>query len=189
MNWANVIVGVNTETVDRIESMETTLNDIQHTADEINRHIHNVEHWLGAGGSWDTLTGIVLTCGNNDYGAWTQILTPSDIPFIAGNIHIDIHRMLVLDCSALADTTPTKIQIAWYGEDDVASAVFGDFYSEIVYLPEKDGNSNPVDIRISPIAINSYVWARIWISGKNAQTNTVMFGAHEYHNSHLDLED
>ena len=73
---------------------------------EIERHLHSNERWFGAAvvpvGTThvaDRLgVGVVsfqIDAGNNDWGAWIQVLGSNDTPAEAGNVYMDAHRLLV----------------------------------------------------------------------------------------------
>jgi hypothetical protein len=149
---------------------------------QIERHIHNVEHWFGAAavpgvnhfGDLDTMTNYQSTAGNNVYGAWLQLLGSADTPVLLDMAGFDLRRLLFVDVSVVANQKVHKVEI---GTGDAGSQIT---ISEFEFVPLRGGIGLPIELTSSLIPVNSKVWLRHWCDGQNATTMDFKIGIHEH---------
>lgn len=155
---------------------------------EAEHHMHNVERWYGAGASkalkLASKTPFALAGEDDDWGAWTVLLVPTDTPAIAGSTHFDLHRIEFEDVQGDASKKSSRFQIAWdTAVDGQADALTNDTYTEWIDSPEKDGKANPEDILMERIATGTcYVWIRYWCLDEDStgSDTKIFIGSHEY---------
>lgn len=100
----NVFKRLDWEATDGLNGVE---NSLAYRTHEIERHAHHYERWFekasvpsGEVHVADRLcTGagaFQADAGNDDWGAWVQILGSNDTPEIPGSVFFDIHRMSIV---------------------------------------------------------------------------------------------
>jgi hypothetical protein len=125
-----------------------------------------------------TLSAFQLDAGNDDWGAWVQILGSEDTPAITGSAKFDLHELEIVD----AENTDTVhfIQLA-YGDTDGDTALAAGDYTELAYTSATQvSNQSPIYVRIPRIAVGTKVWARVMAIGENTSTIDFYIGLHEY---------
>ena len=65
----------------------------------IDHHLHNYEHWYGAGTTEDSFTGFTIISGNGIYGAEVEIFS-SAFTMGANDKSFDFHHILPLTATA-----------------------------------------------------------------------------------------
>lgn len=160
-------------------------NSLAYRVNEIERHLHSPERWIGLAASpvgethcadKDVMTPFRLTSGNDTYGAWVQILGSEDGPFNSGGVKFDVHRLLVTDVTTSYIITRLQIAYGATGDDAVAA---GD-YTEVMITPVKDEKQDPFEIQERRITYGTKVWARHWVKASNAKALDFFYGVHEY---------
>lgn len=152
---------------------------------EVEKHLHNWERWIGLAAvpvgethrfDTDSMTPFQIDAGNDDWGAWVQIVGSTDFPITAGMVKRDAHRILVV--SAERAGAITRVQIA--GGEDADAAVLAGNYTEFMFLTQANVKSTPVDIMTgrAPSAVKG--WARCWVDGQDTGTVDFFIGVHEY---------
>ena len=117
-----------------------------------------------------------LDAGNDDWGAWVQILGSDDTPAIAGNIKFDLHRIAV----ATAERNATYfIQVA-FGTSGAAALAAGAYFASVFTPVGNQGDSGPVEIQNRRQAAGTKAWARTKCPGQNTATFDFYFEVHEY---------
>lgn len=175
--------------IDRAASLGLagTADSLGYRIGEIERHFHHWERWLGKAVTPSGETHVAdklgvgvlafqIDAGNNDWGAWTQILGSADTPVIAGSVKFDFHRLMI---TATERSAYSFIQFAF---GDVAATAFAaGNYSSIIFAPAGVvGEQAPLDIQTRRIASGTKVWARTLCPGQNTATIDFYFGVHEY---------
>jgi hypothetical protein len=159
------------------------------TAEEIENHFHNVEDWFGAAATPDgedhvadditdgTLSAFQIDAGNDDWGAWVQILGAEDTPNRAGNTKFDLHRIQVVASETV--NVAAFIQLASGATGD--AGVTAGKYTTIPYLtPTNQAAESFIDVRTRRCDAGEKVWARCLAVGENTMTLDFYIGLHEY---------
>jgi hypothetical protein len=159
---------------------------------ELERHFHNYERWFGlaitpsathkADRIGKTESGgaeapFQIDAGNDDWGAWVQLLGEDDTPAVAGNVKWDIHRLMIVDSER--DTATYFVQVG-FGASGVA-ALAANTYTEVVYRAIASGNEEtPIELMTRRQANDTLCWARCFCIGQNTGTLDFYVGLHEY---------
>lgn len=155
------------------------LASVASVTDEIERHFHNNEIWIGNGGVEDSLTPYTIVSGDGAFGSAVQLLAPGDTPFVSGNTRFDPHRVDPLDI----DTATTYyIRLIW----DEVSASAGEAarqYTTFPVTPQGVGSNvsgNIADV-LARRAVSGvdYLWAKCKNASNLAEIQ-FLFGIHEY---------
>lgn len=162
-------------------------DSISYRVHEIEKHFHGYERWLGkaiapsgeihVADKIDVgVLAFQIDAGNNNWGAWVQILGSSDTPVIEGSVKFDLHRIQV---SAAERTSLYFIQIA-FGNTGNGGYGAGN-YSSLVFSPQSvQGKPAPVEIMMIRLATGTKGWARCLCPGQNTATLDFFIGLHEY---------
>lgn len=170
-------------------------NSLAYKVEEMEKHIHNVERWIGISGDqsgtdWSDsvsdatmIPPFVAISGDDTYGAdaddEAKILGTSDLPLITDMVKSDIHHLFVV---ASDDTSIWWLRVV-YGSGTMADAITAGQYSEYPVIPDAavQGSISVVtDILMPRITCGT---DKIWVQGKNTTDNaTISFyvGLHEY---------
>ena len=165
-----------------------TSNSLAYRVHEIERHFHSYERWVELAGTptathkavgignADGAGPFIMDAGNDDWGAWVQILGSDDTPVIVGSVKMDIHQILV----AATERNSTYFLQVGYGASGAAALSAG-AYSEVVFQPASNQvDSGPVTIQTRRIASGTEMWCRVMCPGQNTATLNAYFGGHEY---------
>jgi len=154
---------------------------------EIEHHFHSYERWMELAGTpaaethradaAGTGAGVfIIDAGNDDWGAWVQILGSSDTPIITSHAYYDLHRILV----AAAERNATYVLQIGYGTSGAAALAAGT-YTESVYLPASNLiDSGPADVQSKRQPAGTKAWARCICPGQDTATLSFFIGLHEY---------
>lgn len=188
------VVGNDPFGVKKIDAAETdgllgTHNSLAYRVAEIERHFHHRERWFGAAATAsgethvaDRVSGginpFTLTAGNDDFGAWVQILGSSDTPVTTGAEYFDSHNYIV---TATNSTNPFIIQLAAGESSELADRIANGEFTESMYISSSNLNDSGVSSIASPrIAAGTKVWARCACIGSSGSTLSMYIGLHEY---------
>lgn len=157
---------------------------------EIERHLHSNEKFFGLAGTpnaeihrADRITlkpePFVANAGNDDWGAWLQIMGSGDTPALAGSVKYDFHEMLFV--SHEHNSNVYAVQIVGGESADIAAKVAAEEITEIVFITG-GGNTEvgPITIKSRRSAAGVKCWVRVWAKGQNTSTLSFYFGIHEY---------
>jgi len=156
---------------------------------EIDHHIHNMEKWVGLAAvpalethRADLMNGSIqpfqLIAGNNDFGAWVQILGSDDTPIIAGMTKADGHRFMVTSTNS---TSPYIIQAVPGESADIAAKISAKQFTMFPYVAATNQNDSGIsDILSGRIDSGTKAWWRVACVGQNATTLDFYLGIHEY---------
>jgi len=189
-----------------VDGLLGVTNSLAYKVHEIEKHFHNREYWFGkaasqvqgvTAGTKGVGTPFVTSSINTSdgFGAWIPILGSGDTPSVAGsgNVKFDLHRMVVTDVTT-GDKLPHFIQFVWStlgagstdeeaGDDGLANEDVSGF----IFVPEKDGKSEPINMLMPRIAVGTRLLMRYKVHARNtawgliAGTNLHFFvGLHEY---------
>jgi hypothetical protein len=166
-------------------AQQAILDDIKHAAEEVENHIHNYEIAFGLASDATPETHVAkemgdvafdVVSGNDDWGAWVQILGSEDTPFRVGKTKYDLHHFHVVDAN---DASMFRIQIG-FGESGAAALASLDI-TEQCYMREAANNTAVQTQIISKRQdVGTKAWIRVWCVGANAKTLSLAFGIHEY---------
>jgi len=188
------IIGNDPQGIAKIDSA-TTLglaganNSLAYRIEEIEKHFHNREKWFGlaavASGELhvaDRMAGgiqpFILTAGNDDFGAWVQVLGSSDTPVTSEAEKYDSHRLLVTTTNS---TNPFIIQVIAGESADFATKLAAEEFTEAPYVSGTNNNDSGIsNIMSSRVTAGVKAWARCACIGANATTISLYFGIHEY---------
>ncbi len=154
----------------------------------IEGHIHSHERWFGLAAVVDgevhvadsILTSkvpFVVDAGNDDWGAWVQILGSDDTPTVAGNTIFDSHRLNFTTFETNNSVHGVQIAAGASG----AAALSADNYNEFVV---RTGAGTtfvvPIDLLDERHDVGTKLWIRNWCHGVNTSTLSFFLGLHEY---------
>lgn len=169
------------------DGLDGVYHSISYRMHEAERHLHSSERWLGVAVTpngevhvADVLgvgvSAFQVDAGDNDWGAWVQILGSSDTPVDTGKVYYDLHRLVVVSSER---NVVYFVQTASGESGDVALAA-GD-YADIVFKPISNQiDSGPITIQTVRYTVGVKVWARCLCPGENTATLDFFFGLHEY---------
>jgi len=159
---------------------------------ELERHFHNYEIWIGQAvtptadhkadrigktESGGAEAAFQIDAGNDDWGAWVQLLGADDTPFVAGMTKFDIHRLMITDVER--DAAIHLVQIG-FGATGAAALAAGT-YTEFVYKPQATNvTETPIEVMTRRQANDTLAWARCMSIGQNTGTIDFFVGLHEY---------
>lgn len=159
-----------------------------YVVEEIDSHIHNYERWLGAAAVpngeihvADTIstskTPFVVDAGNDDWGAWLQVVGSSDLPIRSGMVQYDPHRFSIVERETINSTHAIQIAAGESGAAALAAGTYTEFISRM-----GGGNSriDPVEIKLERVTAGTKLWVRNWAHGINTSTLSFFIGVHEY---------
>lgn len=171
-----------------IAAVAAVVADVDSEVDIVDNHLHSYERWFGAAVTPDaeihvadrigtSVTAFQADAGDDDWGAWLQLLGSSDTPSAAGKALFDFHRIFI---SAVERSNYTHfLQIA-YGADGDSALAAGN-YTEIVYKPASAAaEETPVVIQGQRQAAGTKVWIRVFVPTQNTGTVDFWVGLHEY---------
>ena len=155
---------------------------------EIERHHHNWERWFEAAATPSGETHVAdrmgegggsfqVDAGNDDWGAWVQILGSDDTPVVEGNAFVDAHRVAFTAQERNNQVYFLQFALGVSG----AAALAAGTYSEFV-LRTGSGASvvEPVAMLTRRFASSTKLWARTKAPGANTGTIDFCIGVHEY---------
>ena len=165
------------------------IETIEQEVYEIDNHLHNQEKWLGLAAApnleihrADLMDGTIqpfqLIAGNNDFGAWVQILGSDDTPIRAGMTKADGHRLMVVSTNS---TSQHIIQAAPGESADLAAKIAAKEFTMFPYVAATNQNDSGIsDIISGRIDSGTKAWWRVACVGQNATTLDFYLGIHEY---------
>ena len=163
-------------------------NSLAYRVHEIERHLHSSGSWFGAAAVpsgethvADRIAGGIapfqLDGGDDDWGAWVQILGSDDTPARTGQVYFDPHEVVV----ASTERAGTYfIQMA-RGDSGAAGLAAGT-YTEFVFESDSVGQkaAGIIKVQTGRAPVGSKLWARTLCVGENTATIDFYFGIHEY---------
>ena len=163
-------------------------HSLAYEVNEIERHVHNWERWMTeaavavgethvADSINDNQASFQADGGNNDWGAWIQILGSSDTPVIAGMPKFDLHRMLVVGHEH--NNNLYLMQIA-FGASGAAALAAGICTEVTLFTGGGNTEVGPIEFLNKRLDAGTKTWARVWAVGQNTGTLNFLFGLHEY---------
>lgn len=153
---------------------------------EIERHLHSSGSWFGKATIPSGETHVAdrigsnngafqIDAGNDDWGAWTQVLGSSDTPARSNQLYFDPHELVI---SAAERTAIYFIQFA-RGESGAAAFASG-MYTEVVLDTTNKAGGTIVRLQTGRAPVGSKLWARCMCPGQNTATIDFYIGIHEY---------
>lgn len=169
-------------------STQTQVDVIETTVGKIDEENHTPFDTLGLNGSAsfpttaadaDTMTPYVLTGGNDDWGAWVQLIGSGDMPIRTGKETFDIHDLLI---SSVSTAEMGRVQIGW-DATTTTTIVANEAYSTVMFHPEGIGANvgvGHININTPDLDAGTLVFARCWIDGENGATADIHIEIHEF---------
>lgn len=170
--------------------MRVSLEEIIYQlAYESENHVHSDEKWFGVAGTpsathkGDRITlnpaSFQLDAGNDDWGAWVQLLGTADTPVATGNTYYDIHRLILTAYEV--NTAVYAIQFADGPSAGLAAKLAAEDMTDVLVTTGTGiALSGPVDLQHDRIAAGQELWARALCKGQNTATINFYIGLHEY---------
>ena len=173
-----------------IDGLLGTENSLGYIVQLIDKHIHNVDRWLGEHssrsleddcGEIDTMTVFQTDAGNDGYGAAVCVIGRNDVPIVSGGVMYGAHHLAVVDVESTADLKIHKVQVV-YGNGTFAAALAAGQYTDAPpFVPLRGAAFTYVDINIIRLLSGSdKVWVRHWVDGVDTGTMNFFMGLHEY---------
>jgi len=111
-----------------------------------------------------------IDAGNDDWGAWVQILGSADTPHIPGTT--EYHLIKVIATAVEHNTSLHFMQVAFGATG--ADALTANTYSDLVFVPLLAvGWETSLEVHCGHIPVGTLAWARCKVDGQN--TGTVNF--------------
>lgn len=172
------------------QSIENKADDIFDEVEIIETHNHSNERWfekaavangelhvadrIGEGSGSFQIDG-----GNNNWGAWIQVLGTLDTPTETGKRFFDGHRAEFVSAERNADyfiqVIPQNTNPNTGGIEDETRI------TEFVLRPLSVAfDSGPVEIKIVRVPVGTKIWVRTMCDGQDTGTLNFYFGIHEY---------
>jgi hypothetical protein len=174
----------------KIDTVSNTSDNIFEETTEIGTHIHSNERWFEkatiANGELHVAdrigTGIgafQMDAGNNDWGAWIQILGTNDTPADTGKLYFDGHRAEFVSAERSAEYF---VQIVAQNTNPNTGGIDNEEnITEFVLKPlSVVFDSGPVEIQNIRVPVTTKTWVRCKCPGQNTGTLDFYFGIHEY---------
>lgn len=188
---AGALTGINDET-DKIDSaaadgLAGVVDSLAYKVHEIEQHLHSYERWVETAATPNGEVHVAdaigsgngafqVDAGNDDWGAWVQVLGSSDTPIIAGSAKHDVHR---IEVSSAERNTVYFFQLAFGASG--AAALVAETYTDSVYKPASNQvDSGPVALQSKRIDTGTKAWARCMCPGQNTAQLSFFLGVHEY---------
>ena len=163
-------------------------DSVDYRVSEIERHLHSNERWMEMAGT-PTATHFAvevghadgagpwtLDAGDDDWGAWVQILGADDTPTDGAALYMDIHKIMV---TAAERNLPYFFRFG-YGASGAAALAAGT-YTETVFVPASNVlDTGPLSIQTRRAAAGSLLWAQCMCPGQDTGTISLYPGGHEY---------
>ena len=166
---------------------EPTPESLLYILKEIEIHLHSWERWFETAASADGEVHVAdnigngsgafqIDAGNDDWGAWVQLIGSSDTPDETGSDYYDLHR---IDIEA---TERNETYFFQFGFDaSGVDALTNGNYTEVVIHPvSNQADSIPVIVQTPRIAAGTKAWVRCKCPGQNTATLDFYIGLHEY---------
>jgi len=164
-------------------------NSLAYRVHEIEAHFHSFEDWFGLANvpneelhrasdvSLGTCQPFRIDAGNNDWGAWVQILGSNDTPNRAGKVYFDLHKIEIVG----SENTNTKVFIQIAFGATAAAGLTALNYTTIPYLsPTNQAADRPISINMRRADAGAKVWDRTMAIGVNTNYLDFYIGLHEY---------
>lgn len=154
---------------------------------EIERHLHNRERWFGLAVTPNEeihvadrigvgVLPFAIVSGDDDWGAWVQLLGSGDTPAITGSVYLDSHRAVVIDSDMVG---AHFFQMA--GGDDPDASVLAGAFTEFVYTTSSNQiDTGTITANSRRLPVGTKVWARLMTPLNSGKTVKAYIGLHEY---------
>ena len=165
----------------------TTTGSLAYGVAEIDRHLHSYARFFEAASSPSGETHIAdelgygagpfqINAGDNDFGAWVQVVGSSDTPFAPGQEFYDFHE-LQIEGTGKTSTYIIQISFGETGDQGIASKT----YSTRPYTPQTNQiDSSSILTQAKRQPVGAKVWMRCKCRGETSGTLDFVIGFHEY---------
>lgn len=153
----------------------------------LRNHIHSYESWFEVAATPSMETHVAdrvgdgngsfqCDAGNDDWGAWVQIIGSSDTPIIPGNTKFDLHRIQI---TAAERNAQYYIQIGF--DSSGAAALSNNNFSDIPFKPQSvQGKPAFIIVQNQEQDVGTKTWIRCKCPGQNTATIDMIYGLHGY---------
>lgn len=153
---------------------------------ENERHLHSAGSWFEAATTPNGTIKVAdrigsgagafqLDAGNDDWGAWVQVLGSGDTPARAAQVYFDPHEIVI---SATERTATYFVQFT-RGASGSAGYSAGQ-YTEFVYHAGTNKFTGIISVQTGRSPVNALLWARCMVPGSDTGTMDFYLGIHEY---------
>ena len=189
-NTALVAIEPETDKIDQAvtDGLTGVVDSLSYRAHEIEHHLHGRERWWGALAGPDETNAIeanvnrpfVAVSGNNTWGTAIPIVGTDDIAANAGDVFVDVKRILVVDLDD--DTSPWRLRFIW-GSGTSGDAIAAGQWSEMMIqsnaVPGNRAGAVPLEMQMPRIAAGLICWAQTW-TAVNLDAMSFFIGVHGY---------
>jgi len=169
------------------DGLSGTNNSAAYRIAEVERHMHSYERWFEVASVPSGETHVAdligsgagafqIDAGNDDWGAWVQILGSDDTPAISGSVKYDHHKLLI---ESVERNETYFIQVA-YGASGAVALAAGDYTETVLHPLSNQVDAGPVIIQGRRQSVGTKAWARCMCPGQNTGTIDFYPGGHEY---------
>ena len=168
-----------------VDGLLGTPNSLAYRVAEIERHLHSGGRWfeLAAAATADHKADRIgsgagafqIDAGNDDWGAWVQILGADDTPTTGTKPYFDPHQFIVEDVET-AGTYFIQIGRGASGADALTAGT----YTEFIYAAANNKSTEIIPVQTGRAPSGSLLWARCMVPGANTAWMDFYFGIHEY---------
>ena len=163
-------------------------DSVSYAIGETDRHVHHYARAFGLAAVpngeihvADEITSnpapFQIDAGNDDWGAWVQVLGSSDTPSIAGSAKFDAHRLTIVSVQTANVTYFIQIAVGTSG----AAALAAGTYTDLVFRPQSvNGRPAPIPLGMRRADAGTKSWARNLARGENTATLSFYLEVHEY---------
>lgn len=164
-----------------------TADSLAYTAYVARRALNHYERWFGLATvpSGEThradrlgvgVNPFVIDAGDNDWGAWVQVIGSADTPFVAGLARYNVNSISV---TALERDAVYFIQLAFGAT--AADALTANTYTETAFKPSSNTTVEfSYQVRARRQAAGTKAWARCLCPGQNTATASFYLSVIEY---------
>ena len=168
------------------EGLLGTANSLAYRIHELERHFHSGARWFEAAtvpagethiadSIGDGAGAFRTDAGNDDWGAWVQILGSSDTPVKTGMVKFDPHQFII-ENSERAFTHFIQVTRGASGAAGFAAGT----YTEFIYSATVQKDTSIIKMQSGRAPVESKLWARCKCPGQNTGWLDFYFGIHEY---------
>jgi len=130
-------------------------------------------------GTTFTETAFTLTAGNDDFGTPVLLLGSAETVLWPSNaLEFDCHRFTPVATNA--DKEWWFLRFIWGMGSSADAITAGQYTVQPIFLENVDKRSDPIELMMEKIAVDTFLWAQIFCLGQNAKTLSIYPSLHTY---------